>query len=193
MKSIITLLLVLSVIFLIDYFRRRKKGQSQQENKVAEQIVPIDRVALTPPRRVGKLKPTLINVGKFALLYIVIVLLSSSLSGLLGGISRNFTPQLYGISKFVAPFIVYCLVFCFLFRKYSLRQTAGLMSWAYGLISVLRVVFFAASTENSSTDVSQGVLPYVSLALLSGILYIISRSKASAKLNREVDGNRRVE
>jgi hypothetical protein len=189
MKSIITLLLVLSIIFLIDYLRRRKKGPSQQENESAEQSVTSGRDSIAASHRTGRLKPSLIKIGKFVLLYFVVVLLSSALSGFLGAISKNFSPQLYTVAKFGAPSVVYFVVFYFLVRRYSLRTTAGLMLSVYGLVSFLRVVFVAGSSDVSSSDVAQSVLPYISLTLLSCVVYIVSRSKASTKLNRGSDGN----
>ena len=178
MKFVLSVLVAVSIAFLINHFwRKRKRTLIVEEQAMEPDNLP---TAQTGTYSALQSKPkggTAKKVGKFVLLYFAVVFSTSILSGVLGGLAKAFAPQGYSIVKLAVPVFVYIVFLYFLARKYSIARAAKLLTYVYGILIILRVVFFASSGTKLSEAFFHSGLPYLVLFVFSGIVCVAKRSK----------------
>ena len=178
MKFVFSVLVAVSIAFFIDHLWRKRKQPSSLEDQAMELgNLPNSQTETCPAVYSKSRGGTAKKVGKFALLYFAVAFSTAILSGVLGGLALTFAPQGYTIVKLAVPVFVYIVFLYFLSRKYSIANSAKLLTYVYAILVILRVVFF----ENSGTEIGESffhsVLPYVVLFVFSGAVFLAKRSK----------------
>lgn len=178
MKFIFSVLVAVTIAFLIDHLWRKRKRSSIAEDKAAEIDILLNAQPETHSAHHTKTKVgTAKKVGKFVLLYFAVVFSTSFLSGALAGLAQTFAPQGYIAAKFVVPVFVYIVFFYILARKYSVADSAKLLTYVYALLIILRVVFLESSGIDLSEAFFHSVLPFIVLFVFSGTVFLAKRSK----------------
>ena len=178
MEFVFSVLVAVTIAFLIDHLWRKRKRPLIAEDQAMELgNLPS---AQTETSSVLHSKPkggTAKKVAKFVVLYLAVVFSTSILSGVLGGLAQTFAPQGYSILKLSAPVFVYIVFLYFLARKYSIADSAKLLTYVYAILVILRVIFLASSGTELREAFFHSVLPYVVLFVFSWVVFLAKRSK----------------
>ena len=179
MKFIFSVIVGVSIAFLIDYLWKRRKQASKTDIKTNELNVPKEQNE-TDSRLNCKPRVSIPRkVGKFALLYFAVVLSTSLLSGALGGLTQAYAVRVYTIAKLAAPAFVYLVFLYFLSQKYSLVNSAKLLAYVYAIMIILRVLFLVSSGTEMGEAFFYSVLPYICLLVFSGAVFLVKRPRAT--------------